>query len=192
LQRNRVRIIGGEWRGRLISFPARDSLRPTPDRVRETLFNWLGQDLSGKGCLDLFAGSGALGFEAASRGARLSVLVENDPVSFEALRENAARLKAAQVRPVLADALNFLESDTLKYDVIFVDPPYRANVLRALIPELAEHAAPDGQLYVETADFSEWLPELESAGWRVRRQTQAGKVRSLLCVRVDSNEPIRE
>ena len=85
---NRVRIIGGEWRSRLISFPPGKDLRPTPDRVRETLFNWLGQDLTGKTCLDLFAGSGALGFEAASRGARRVVMVENDATVLRAIAAN--------------------------------------------------------------------------------------------------------
>src|SRR4249919_4011178 len=92
--RNRVRIIGGAWRSRILEFPSRADLRPTPDRVRETLFNWLGQDLTGKSCLDLFAGSGALGFEAASRGARRVVMVENDPAVWRALQANVAKLAA--------------------------------------------------------------------------------------------------
>src|SRR3954465_14317228 len=98
--KNQVRIIGGEWRSRLIVFPPRADLRPTPDRVRETLFNWLGQDLTGKSCLDLFAGSGALGFEAASRGARRVVMVERDRAAFEALRANKATLEGHQVEVV--------------------------------------------------------------------------------------------
>ena len=87
MARNRVRIIGGAWRSRLVSFPSRGDLRPTPDRVRETLFNWLGQDLTGRTCLDLFAGSGALGFEAASRGAARVVMVENDRAVFSSLEK---------------------------------------------------------------------------------------------------------
>ena len=90
--RNRVRIIGGVWRSRLIAFPARSDLRPTPGRVRETLFNWLGQDLTGLTCLDLFAGSGAQGLEAASRGARRVVMVERDPGAFRALQASVAAL----------------------------------------------------------------------------------------------------
>src|SRR5258707_5091695 len=95
--RNQVRIIGGRWRSRLISFPPRIDLRPTPDRARETLFNWLGQDLSGKTCLDLFAGSGALGFEAASRGAKRVVMVEREAAAFPSLQANAAALDSAAV-----------------------------------------------------------------------------------------------
>ena len=92
---NRVRIIGGQWRGRLLRFPDAQGLRPTPDRVRETVFNWLGQDLTGVSCLDLFAGSGALGFEAASRGASRVVLVERDRVAAQALQANVATLQAS-------------------------------------------------------------------------------------------------
>src|SRR4026208_318989 len=91
---NSVRIIGGEWRRRLIHFPGAADLRPTPDRVRETLFNWLGQDLTGMACLDLFAGSGALGFEALSRGAASVIMVEKDPAVLRALRDNAQKLGA--------------------------------------------------------------------------------------------------
>src|SRR5450432_1803127 len=113
---NRVRIIGGTWRSRLIAFPSRADLRPTPDRVRETLFNWLGQDLTGRNCLDLFAGSGALGFEAASRGARRVVMVESDATTFRALRESAILLDARTVELKCADALEFLRADDGVYD----------------------------------------------------------------------------
>ena len=107
-----MRIIGGAWRSRLVFFPSRQDLRPTPDRVRETLFNWLGQDLTGKSCLDLFAGSGALGFEAASRGARRVVMVEQDLATFRALVASRAALDAAAVELKRADALEFLRATT--------------------------------------------------------------------------------
>src|SRR3990172_9868690 len=107
MSENRVRIIGGEWRSRRISFPSRGDLRPTPDRVRETLFNWLGQDLTGKACLDLFAGSGALGFEAASRGAKRVVMVEREAGALRALQTNAAMLGARTVELKRSDALEF-------------------------------------------------------------------------------------
>src|SRR5687768_18054491 len=105
---NEVRIVGGEWRSRRIRFTPHANLRPTPDRVRETLFNWLGQDLTGLACLDLFAGSGALGFEAASRGAARVVMVERDRAAFEALRTNKGALEARQVELVRGDALEFV------------------------------------------------------------------------------------
>src|SRR6476659_9691773 len=106
--KNQVRIIGGTWRSRVIAFAPQADLRPTPDRVRETLFNWLGQDLTGLACLDLFAGSGALGFEAASRGAERVVMVERDRVSFGALEKNREALQARQVELVRGDGLEFV------------------------------------------------------------------------------------
>src|SRR3954452_21069504 len=109
--KNQVRIIGGEWRSRLIVFPPRADLRPTPDRLRETLFNWLGQDLTGKTCLDLFAGSGALGLEAASRGARQVVLVEHNTTVYQALRKARSLLDAEQVEVHCSDAFSFLKTD---------------------------------------------------------------------------------
>jgi 16S rRNA (guanine966-N2)-methyltransferase len=169
--KNQVRIIGGEWRSRLIAFPSRPDLRPTPDRVRETLFNWLGQDLTGKCCLDLFAGSGALGFEAASRGARRVVMVERDPVAWQALEGNAAKLGARAVELKRGDALEFLRVDVERYDVVFVDPPFRAEFLAQVLPMLAARLAPDALIHVE-APAEPALP----AGWIIWRNGRAGAV----------------
>jgi 16S rRNA (guanine(966)-N(2))-methyltransferase RsmD len=169
--RNQVRIIGGEWRSRLITFPARPDLRPTPDRVRETLFNWLGQDLTGKLCLDLFAGSGALGFEAASRGARGVVMVERDPAASRALEVNIEKLSARTVQLKRADALEFLRSDDGKYDVVFVDPPFRAEYLQQVLPALAARVAPGALVHIE-APAAPALP----AGWAIWRNGRAGAV----------------
>src|SRR5205814_2496593 len=108
MSRNRVRIIGGEWRSRLVQFPDAPGLRPTPDRVRETLFNWLGQRLDGLACLDLFAGSGALGFEAASRGAARVVMVEHDRAVSAHLERTRALVGARQVEIVQGDAFDYL------------------------------------------------------------------------------------
>lgn len=120
-----LRIIGGEWRSRRFSFPDAEGLRPTPDRVRETLFNWLGQDLRGLRCLDAFAGSGALGLEAASRGAAAVCLLERDPALVQALRASVQRLGAAQVRVQQADALAWMQAATPSaWDVVFLDPPF--------------------------------------------------------------------
>jgi 16S rRNA (guanine(966)-N(2))-methyltransferase RsmD len=116
---NEVRIVGGQWRSRRIRFTPRSELRPTPDRVRETLFNWLGQDLTGLTCLDLFAGSGALGFEAASRGAAQVVMVERDRTAVASLDTNLKLLGARQVELIRGDALEFLRGDRRQYDVIF-------------------------------------------------------------------------
>jgi 16S rRNA (guanine966-N2)-methyltransferase len=169
---NRVRIIGGEWRSRLITFPPRRDLRPTPDRVRETLFNWLGQDLTGRTCLDLFAGSGALGFEAASRGARRVVMVEHDAAVYRALTESRAALDAASVELKRADALEFLRAPGDAYDVVFVDPPYRSNYWPRIAPLLPRHLAPGALVYYESANSHGDAP-----GWEVHRQGRAGQVK---------------
>ncbi len=170
--RNRVRIIGGAWRSRLISFPPGKDLRPTPDRVRETLFNWLGQDLTGKICLDLFAGSGALGFEAASRGARRVVMVENDAAVFRAIAANREALAATAVEPKKSDALEFLRAGDEAYDVVFLDPPFKAGYWPRLAPLLPPRLALGALVYYESAE----LPELPP-GWETHRQGHAGQVR---------------
>jgi 16S rRNA (guanine(966)-N(2))-methyltransferase RsmD len=170
--RNRVRIIGGAWRSRQVSFPPRKDLRPTPDRVRETLFNWLGQDLAGRVCLDLFAGSGALGFEAASRGARRVIMVESDPLAFRALGASRAALEAAAVELRKSDALDFLRADAGVYDVVFVDPPFKAGYWPRLAPLLPPRLAPGALVYYESALAPELAP-----GWELWRQGRAGHVR---------------
>src|SRR5215471_7790004 len=119
-----VRIIGGRWRGRKLRFPDASELRPTPDRVRETLFNWLGQDLSGRATLDPFAGSGALSLEALSRGAALAVAVERERKLVEALRDTAATLGARALEIHCAEAFAFLAREPRSFDVIFLDPPF--------------------------------------------------------------------
>ncbi|MCS6785524.1 MAG: 16S rRNA (guanine(966)-N(2))-methyltransferase RsmD [Thiobacillaceae bacterium] len=166
---NRVRIIGGAWRSRVLRFPARPGLRPTPGRVRETLFNWLGQDLSGWRCLDLFAGSGALGFEAASRGAAEVVLVERDARALAALRRNAEALGAQQVRIVPADALAFLHSAPGRFDLILLDPPYDSALLAPALAAAGRCLQPHGKIYVE----ARVVPDLSA--WRVLRQGRAGE-----------------
>ena len=133
---SRIRITGGTHRSRLIQVVDAAGLRPTPDRVRETLFNWLGQDLSGWRCLDLFAGSGVLGFEAASRGADEVVLVERDARALQTLKSHLAALPLPKVRIVGGDALKFI-SDT-RFDLIFLDPPYNKGWLDKVAPLLPQ------------------------------------------------------
>lgn len=180
---NRVRIIGGEWRSRRISFPSREDLRPTPDRVRETLFNWLGQDLTGKACLDLFAGSGALGFEAASRGAQRVVMVERDPATFKALQASGAQLGAAAVELTRANALEFLCADRGRYDVIFLDPPFMAGYWARLLPLLPPHMAPEAVVYCESADRPS-----TPGGWELWKQGRAGQVHFQLLKRTEHEQ----
>jgi 16S rRNA (guanine(966)-N(2))-methyltransferase RsmD len=169
--RNKVRIIGGEWRSRIIVFPEGKDLRPTPDRVRETVFNWLGQDLSGKTCLDLFAGSGAMGFEAASRGAERIVMVESNAEVLKALKTNSKKLGGKQIHLVAMDALNFLNFDRQVFDIIFLDPPYRLGMLPKLLSLLPLHLAEDGLVYMENDNFFE-----AGTDWLVMRRGSAGKV----------------
>ncbi|MDP2784875.1 MAG: 16S rRNA (guanine(966)-N(2))-methyltransferase RsmD [Sulfurimicrobium sp.] len=168
---NRVRIVGGAWRSRLLPFPDVPGLRPTPDRVRETLFNWLGQLMDGKICLDLFSGSGALGFEALSRGARQVVMVERDPKVAHSLRANAATLNAENCELVAADALKFLARETRCFDIIFVDPPYDLHLLPRVLPKLLARLSDDGMVYAESDRVLEVGPE-----WQVWRSGSAGQV----------------
>jgi 16S rRNA (guanine966-N2)-methyltransferase len=175
MTRNRVRIIAGQWRSRLVRFPDAPGLRPTPDRVRETLFNWLGQHLDGLSCLDLFAGSGALGFEALSRGARRVVMVERDRATAAALRASAQSLGAANLEIVESDAMSFLARPRETFDVVFVDPPYAENLVPVVVDRLAPHLAPGARVYAESAEPLD-LP----AGWRALKEDRAGAVRFAL------------
>ena len=138
---SRVRIVGGAWRSRLLEVAAVPGLRPTPDRVRETLFNWLGQDLDGQHCLDLFAGTGILGLEAASRGAEVVVLVERDPRALDALHKAAKTLQASQVEIVRGDAVRFAETTPRSFDGVFLDPPYKQGWIERVQPWLDRIAA---------------------------------------------------
>lgn len=172
--RNRVRIIAGKWRSRLVKFPAASSVRPTPDRVRETLFNWLGQRLDGLACVDLFAGSGALGFEAMSRGAARVVMVERDRAVAEALRRSARELDAP-ARIVEVDALSFLASTDERFDVAFVDPPYAADLAAKVMAKLPRCLNTGARVYVESA-----APLAIEAPWSPLRDDRAGAVRYAL------------
>ena len=171
-----LRIIAGDLRHRLIRFPAQAGVRPTPERVRETLFNWLGQTLDGQTCLDLFAGSGALGFEALSRGAAKVVLVEANRVSCAALERNAQILQAA-VEIHNLGAENFLARDPRSFDIIFFDPPFDSSYYASLWPAIDEHLAAQGQVYVESPR------PFAAAGWIARRAKRAGNVFYQLMVR---------
>lgn len=176
-----VRIIGGTWRSRRIRFPDRPGLRPTPDRVRETLFNWLGQDLTGKDCLDLFAGSGALGFEAASRGARRVTMVENDAAAWKALQENRETLAAAAVTAVRANALEFLKNHQDRYHVVFLDPPFADDHWPQLLARLPQNLVAGGFVYCERAQ-----PLAALGGWTVVKSGRAGQVSHQLLKRIEN------
>ncbi|GAB1233592.1 16S rRNA (guanine(966)-N(2))-methyltransferase RsmD [Ferrigenium sp. UT4] len=146
-------------------------MRPTPDRVRETLFNWLGQTLYGKHCLDLFAGSGALGFEAASRGADEVVMVESNPDVFKALQGNAKKLALGNVALHCEDGLKFASRAQGAFDVVFLDPPFQSNYWPQLLPRLAELLAPGGLVYAESGNLFE-----PGTDWQILKQGKAGAV----------------
>jgi 16S rRNA (guanine966-N2)-methyltransferase len=166
-----VRIIAGEWRGRRIAVAPGTSVRPTPDRVRETLFNWLQQTIAGARCLDLCAGTGALGFEALSRGAQETWFVEQDAQLVDALT-NAARVFLATPRIVRRDALPFLrEPPGARFDVVFLDPPY-AQPLDPMLALLPPWLAEDALVYVERPR-SAGLPTVAAANWVKRSHAGA-------------------
>lgn len=169
---NAVRIIGGRCRGRSIRFPPVPGLRPTPDRVRETLFNWLGQDLTGRVTLEPFAGSGVLSLEAISRGARAAVAVDRDPKLVAAIAANAKLLGLdAGLSVVRADARGFLEREPRRFDVVFCDPPFAEDPWPWLLPACAARLAPDGAVYAE-AGRAITPPE----GLALARSGRAGQV----------------
>ena len=168
---NKVRIIGGDLRRRMVSFPDEEGLRPTPDRVRETLFNWLGQTLYGRTCLDLFAGSGALGFEAASRGAERVVMVEMNRTVLRALQDNLKKLGCSNVSILGQDGLEFTSRDGHRYDVIFLDPPFQSDYLPKLLEILPQRLNEKGVVYVESGAAIVVPPP-----WQVLKSGKAGQV----------------
>ena len=174
---NRLRIVGGLWRSRIVRFPDSAGLRPTPDRVRETLFNWLGQRLTGLACVDLFAGSGALGLEARSRGAARVVLVEQDRRVCEHLRRTARELEPeGGIEIVQAEALAWLASPGERYDVAFVDPPYASGLAGPALAALEGRLNAGARVYVEAPSTL----EAPSAAWRKLREGAAGAVKFAL------------
>jgi 16S rRNA (guanine(966)-N(2))-methyltransferase RsmD len=171
-----VRIIGGQWKRSKLPVADKPGLRPTPDRVRETLFNWLGQDLAGWHCLDAFAGSGVLGFEAASRGADEVVLLERDPQLAHALRATALRLKAQGLRVEQTDALSWMKRGTpAGFDLVFIDPPFDAGLFEAALAASRDLLGDGGLVYLEAP--TPWTAELLAPlGFELLRQSRAGTV----------------
>lgn len=180
---NQLRIIGGEWGGRKLRFPDAPNLRPTPDRVRETVFNWLAPIIHGARCLDLFAGSGALGLEALSRGAAFTTFVDNHKKVIQALHSHLDLLKATDRAEVLNfDGVNFLSHDNFintearVYDVVFLDPPYHLDLMEKVVPLLEENKclADNAMLYLEI-EKRQSLPKLP-VNWKMLKEKTAGEV----------------
>jgi 16S rRNA (guanine966-N2)-methyltransferase len=179
--RQEVRIIGGQWRRSLLPVAHKPGLRPTPDRVRETLFNWLGQDLSGWRVLDAFAGSGALGFEAASRGAAEVLLLEQDGDLVRSLNTSRERLKATMLRVQRADAMGWMRGGpAASFELVLLDPPFDAGLAPAALSLAARLLVPHGMAYLESAEPPPTeLPE----GLLLHRHVRAGQVHASLWLR---------
>ena len=180
----RVRIIGGLFRGRVIRFPKVSGLRPTPDRVRETLFNWLGQDLTDLTTLDLFAGSGALSLEALSRGAARAVAIDRDPALIHAIEATAQAFGATILEGHAAPARSWLQRESRRFDVIFLDPPFATDEWDWLLPACSARLAGGGAIYAEAPRLL--VPPSELA---VDRHAKAGQVHYHLLRRADPPPP---
>lgn len=175
-----IRIIGGLWRGKKLPVLERAGLRPTTDRVKETLFNWLMTEIAGARCLDCFAGSGSLGFEALSRQARSVVMLEKDPLAFKQLQENRQKLATQALEIVRTDALVWLSGVGESFDVVFIDPPFYQDLLAETLTKLEENdwLADEAWIYVESEaqHLAPYVPET----WTLHREKQAGQVMSRL------------
>lgn len=173
---NQIRIIAGTWRGRRLSFPSLKSLRPTPDRVRETLFNWLAGIIEGANCLDLFAGSGALGFEALSRGAAKVTFVDSATEAITSLRANQQMLKAENIEIHHMNAEEYLSQTKEQFDIVFLDPPFQQQMIPTYCQLLEKNnlIKSNGHVYIETdtALSPNDLPQ----NWQIIKQKQAGQV----------------
>lgn len=176
-KRSQLRIIGGQWRGRKLFFTPEQGLRPTPDRVRETLFNWLSPEIHGAHCLDLFAGSGALGLEALSRGAAHCTFVDTSDEAIEAITSHLRAVEAAdQAACLTKPAEQVLLATERKFNIAFLDPPYQQGLIEpsAALLQSMDILSPGALVYVET-HASEALPKLPS-DWNLRREKRAGDV----------------
>jgi 16S rRNA (guanine966-N2)-methyltransferase len=173
---NKIRIIGGKWRGRKLTFPNIKNLRPTPNRIRETLFNWLAPAIHDAYCLDLFAGSGALGFEALSRGAKKITLVENNDLAYEQLQANVQLLKCKNAEIHCMQAEDYLQQTSLTFDIVFLDPPFHQNLVPKFCEILVERQLlkPNAYIYIETEVLPTPIKLPDSL--EILKQKKAGKV----------------
>lgn len=183
-----VRVIAGNWRGRRIPFPQVAEVRPTPDRVRETLFNWLQGEVADRRVLDLFAGSGALGLEALSRGAREAVFVEQHHVVAEALVANLSRLGAVGGAVINGDVFEYLRRAPRSFDLVFLDPPFAQGRLTELCTLLEQGGWLNASavIYIERAADAD--APVVPVNWTMVREMRAGEVRSSLLRRVDARQ----
>jgi 16S rRNA (guanine966-N2)-methyltransferase len=181
---NRLRIIGGQWRGTKLTFPAVGAIRPTPDRVRETVFNWLQMDIANSNCLDLFAGSGALGLEAMSRGASSVTFVDREAAIGKYLRETLVRLRCPQIDIRIMDAMQLLQQPGTAYDIVFLDPPFAASAQHQLLSNIFAQLESNGWLSSDALIYIECPSTMGSPDtvpgwpptWTLHRSKQTGQV----------------
>jgi 16S rRNA (guanine966-N2)-methyltransferase len=173
----KIRLIAGKWRGRKLDVIDSPGLRPTPNRIRETLFNWLQNEIVGARCLDLFAGTGALAFEALSRGAAEVVMVESNPKIIESLKEHAETLGCEGHIIQTADATSWMQQGIKGFDIVFLDPPFGQGYIQQCCTIISEHSLLNahGLVYIES-EKNLSLPD----GWKIRKQMRAGNVQSAL------------
>ena len=172
---SKLRIIGGEWRSRQLPIIELDGLRPTTDRVRETVFNWLSFEIPGARCLDLFSGSGALGLEALSRGAKECTFVELNRSVAQQIERNLSTLQASNGTVYNTDALSFLQANPAPFDVIFLDPPFRKGLLEQVLPKLDERwLAANAYIYIERESEAQ-LSQLPDH-WQLKKEKRAGQL----------------
>jgi 16S rRNA (guanine966-N2)-methyltransferase len=183
-----LRIIGGQWRSRRLSFIAAEGLRPTTDRVRETLFNWITPNIPGARCLDLFTGSGALGLEALSREARSVTFIDLSPHAISSLKNNLQTLQASNAEVVCTDSVKWLKNTASEtaYDIIFIDPPFRCNLVAQCVEllEFSNLLKAGTYIYIEI-EKEATQPDFPK-NWRLHREKEAGQVRYMLFI----NQPL--
>lgn len=170
-----IRIIGGKYRGKKLTFPERPGLRPTKDFVKETLFNWLMHDIRGSTCLDAFAGSGALGFEAFSRGAAKVILLEQDQSAYASLEKHVASFNApTTITAIKTNTLDFLQQTTMQFDIVFLDPPFAENLIQSCLNILSIRPliSPGGLVYIESPTNI----TLDEHFWQISKLKKAGQV----------------
>ena len=188
--KNFVRIISGKYKSRKIFFPNRPEIRPTGNRIRESLFNWIQADIVNSRCLDLFSGSGALGIEALSRGAEITTFIESDFETANCLEKNLQTLNEGNVKVVRANAISWLESqkNIEPFEFVFLDPPFKKNLLLDSISLLESNymITDNGKIYIET-EVENNLRQLPPT-WRLRQKKQAGRVSYCLYNKVDQKE----
>lgn len=171
-----IRVIGGKWRSRKITFESKDTLRPTPDRVRETLFNWLAPHIIDTVCLDLYAGSGVLGFEALSRGASKVFAVDNDRANIENVDKNKTVLQATELMAINKNVVDWLQGKPILADIVFVDPPYKLKLLHETLNLLETNGWIHANSFIYFEQDEPLDPNILPANWSLWRQSKAGMV----------------